>query len=148
MFWLLLLFALLAGAAVPVQTGVNARLARGLNHPAQAALVSFCVGTAVLLAYTLLLGRPWPAAAALRASAPWWAWTGGLLGAFFIASLIFLAPRLGAAALLGATIAGQMLLAVLLDHFGLLGFPTRPLNAWRALGVLLVLAGVALIRRF
>ncbi|HKG23450.1 MAG TPA: DMT family transporter [Blastocatellia bacterium] len=142
-----LLIALIAGAFIPVQTGVNSQLSRWVGHPVLASLVSFLVGTAALLAYTLTLRIPLPAPNSLNQS-PWWVWTGGLLGAFFVTASIIVAPRLGAAITVALIIAGQLLVALALDHFGLLGFPERPLNGWRVLGAILLVIGVALIRRF
>lgn len=118
-----------------------------MGHPVLASLVSFLVGTAALLAYTLILRIPLPAPNSLNQS-PWWVWTGGLLGAFFVTASVIVAPRLGAAITVALIIAGQLLVALALDHFGLLGFPERPLNGWRVLGAILLVIGVALIRRF
>jgi transporter family-2 protein len=59
-----------------------------------------------------------------------------------------LAPRLGVATTIALVVAGQMLAAVALDHYGLLGVPVRPVNAWRGLGAALLVAGVVLLRRF
>ena len=126
---------------------MNSQLSRWVGHPVLASLVSFLVGTAALLAYTLTLRIPLPAPNSLNQS-PWWVWTGGLLGAFFVTASIIVAPRLGAAITVALIIAGQLLVALALDHFGLLGFPERPLNGWRVLGAILLVIGVALIRRF
>jgi transporter family-2 protein len=82
------------------------------------------------------------------AAAPWWIWVGGLCGANYIVIAILLAPRLGAATLIAVTVAGQMLVSIVLDHFGSVGYPVHPVNAWRIVGAGLVLAGVGLIQRF
>ncbi len=79
--------------------------------------------------------------------APWWVWTGGLLGAVFVVTTAALAPTLGAATLLSIAVAGQMTFALLLDHYGLVGFTVRPLSPWRIVGAALVVAGVVLIRK-
>ena len=147
MIWVYLLFALVAGAMMPLQAGINSQLARLMQHSILAALASFAVGTLALFIYALVVRLPFPSPAALR-DAPWWFWTGGLLGAFFVTAATFLAPRLGAATLLGIAITGQMVVSLVLDHYGLIGFPTRPLNVWRIVGAVLLLTGVALVRRF
>ena len=87
MVWLYLLVCLLAGALMPLQAGVNAQLARWVGHPVSASLVSFAVGTLALFAYGAALRPQLPAAEAL-ASAPWWVWGGGLLGAVFVTAAI------------------------------------------------------------
>jgi hypothetical protein len=91
---LFLLLAVLAGAMLPVQTGVNVQLRGLLGQPLAAALVSFLVGTLGLAAVVALLRVPVPVGAAWGRSA-WWHWSGGLLGAAYIAVTIVLAPRLG-----------------------------------------------------
>ncbi|MGH9944471.1 MAG: DMT family transporter [Pyrinomonadaceae bacterium] len=147
MLWLYLLLAALAGAFMPVQAGINSQLARWMSHPVQAAFVSFAVGTLALFAYCVALRQPVPSLGHLGAT-PWWVWTGGLLGAFFVTAATILVPRIGATMLLSASIAGQMGVSLLLDHYGLIGLPERPVSAWRVVGVVLVVAGVLVIRRF
>lgn len=147
MVWLYLLVCLVAGALMPLQAGVNAQLARWVGHPVTASLVSFAVGTLALLAYTLTLRPQLPAHSSL-ADAPWWVWVGGLLGAVFVTAAAAFAPRLGAATFISVTIAGQVLVSVLLDHFGVVGFAARPVTALRLVGALLLVAGVMLIRKF
>ena len=105
-FVLLAVWGLAAGAALAVQSGLNAQLARRLGHPALASCASFLVGTTVLVVYCLALRLPWPSAEEVR-QGPLWAWAGGLLGAFFVVSTVVLAPRLGATGLIAVVIAGQ-----------------------------------------
>ena len=72
---------------------------------------------------------------------------GGLYGAFFVAVAAFGAPRIGVGPLLTAAIAGQLLAAILLDHYGLLGLSRQPVNVEKIAGVVLVLIGAWLVRR-
>ncbi len=145
--WLLLVVAFLAGAVAPVQAGVNSQLRASTGHPAWAALASFTIGTLSLLAYYLVMRLPWPSPSSLL-QAPWWSWLGGLLGAYYVASSIVLAPRLGAAVLVALVIAGQLLVSLVLDHFGLVGFAQHPISPARILGAALLLVGVVLIQRY
>ncbi|MEJ7618498.1 MAG: DMT family transporter [Pyrinomonadaceae bacterium] len=147
MLWLYLLMALLAGAMLPLQAGVNSQLARWTNQTVIAGLISFFVGTLAMIAATVVLRPAWPSVGHL-AQAPWWSWLGGLLGAYFIAAAIIVVPKLGAALFVAIVVAGQTLVAIILDHYGLLGYAVRPLGAWRIVGVALLLAGVWLIRRY
>ena len=143
---LLLLLALAAGALLPVQAGINAQLRSALGSPLAAALVSFLVGTAGLALITLVLRVPIPLQTAWAASA-WWQWIGGLVGAVYVLSTIILAPKLGAATLIAAVVAGQMMASLVLDQYGLVGFPLHPVSAVRLLGAGLVIAGVVLVQR-
>ena len=147
MVWLYLLVCLVAGALMPLQAGVNAQLARWVGHPVTASLVSFAVGTLVLFAYSAAARPELPGFGSL-AAAPWWVWAGGLFGAVFVTAAAAFAPRLGAATFISVTIAGQVLVSVLLDHFGAVGFAERPVTPLRLLGALLLVAGVLMVRKF
>ncbi len=143
---LYLAIVFLAGALIATQAGVNSQLARAVGHPVLAATISFLVGTAALLVGSIGVRGSWTGVAAV-AQAPWWVWTGGLLGAVFVVTSAWLAPTLGAATLLSVAIAGQMTFALVLDHYGLVGFPQRFMSSGRAIGVGLLVAGVVMIRR-
>lgn len=144
-FWLLL--ALVAGAMMPTQAAINNKLAIIVQHPVLSAFISFAVGTVALFGYILLSGIPL-GQLALAKNAPAIAWTGGLLGAFFVAAVVTLVPRLGVALTFSLLVAGQMTLTLIIDHYGLLGVPVREVNWPRVLGILLVIGGVILIRKF
>jgi transporter family-2 protein len=143
--WILL--AVAAGAALPVQGAVNALLRGALGAPLAVGVVSFVVAT---VAMSLLLvpaltvgGEPRPQARSL-ARAPWWGWLGGICGAVYVTSVFTAMPVLGAAVVVGLTVAGQQVAAVLFDRFGLLRLPRRPVTILRLGGVALLLIGVAL----
>ncbi len=141
-----------AGFLMPVQTGINAQLHREVGHPIGAAFVSFFVGTVALaIIYAVLyLGARAPAPALAKfVTAPWYlVYSGGLIGAFAVFTMLTLAPKLGASVLIASFLTGQMIASVALDHYGILGYAEHPVNLWRALGVAFLIAGVFLIRRF
>lgn len=141
--WLAL--AVAAGSVLSVQAGVNSLLARRLGGPLEATLASFLTGLVALIAAGWIKRSPWPGIDRV-VHVPLPMWCGGLLGAFYVGATIFLSPRLGAATLFGVIVAGQMVTAVVLDHFGLLGFAAQPVTALRIVGVVLVISGVVLIR--
>jgi transporter family-2 protein len=143
---LFLLLAVLAGAMLPVQTGVNVQLRGLLGQPLAAALVSFLVGTLGLAAVVALLRVPVPVGTAWSRGV-WWHWSGGLLGAAYIAGTVVLAPRLGAATLIAALVAGQMTASLIVDHFGWVGFAEHPISPLRLAGAALIVVGVVLVRR-
>ena len=140
-----LLLALVAGILIAIQAPTNAILAKASGSPVVAAFISFFVGT-------IALGALVPATSGrvftpeLR-DVPWYAWAGGLYGAVFVAVAAFAAPRIGVGVLLTAAIAGQLIAALILDHYGFFGLPRQPLNLTRIAGVTLVLAGAMLVRR-
>lgn len=141
------LLALLAGLAVAVQTGVNAQLKLVVNNPTLTALLSFSVGTIILLIYVLLSSYHSLPSVNMLAGIPWWKWLGGVMGAFYITTVVIIAPKIGAANTLGFIVAGQLISAVIFDHFGLIGFVIRPITLLRILGVIFLILGVYLIRR-
>ncbi len=139
------LLVMAAGVMIAVQAPTNAMLAKAGGSPVLAALISFIVGTVALTATWLASGnRP---AASVFAGLPWYAWIGGLYGAFFVGAAAFAAPRIGLASLVTIAISGQIVAALLMDHYGLLGLPREPVNIGRIAGAMLVVAGVVLVRR-
>ncbi len=142
-----LLIALLAGAMMPTQAATNNKMAAFVDSPMLAALISFLVGTVALFAYVLLSGVPLSNLAAVK-DAPAIAWVGGFLGAFFVAATVTLVPRLGVAMTFSLIIAGQMIVTLVIDHFGLLGIEAKPVSWPRIAGILLITGGVMLIRKF
>jgi bacterial/archaeal transporter family-2 protein len=145
--YLYLLIALLAGAMMPTQAATNNKMATVVGSPILAALISFVVGTIALFAYALLSGENLSALASAK-DAPPIAWVGGLLGAFFVTAAVTLVPRLGVAMTFSLIIAGQMIVTLIIDHFGLLGVPVKEISIARVGGILLITAGVILIRRY
>ena len=136
--------ALLAGAVLPFQATSNAPVGRALGHPLWGALASLAVSAIVILATALALRTPAPTIGN-AIHGPWWLWVGGVLGAIYVGSAAAVTPRLGAGGFLVCVVAGQMLAAVLVDHFGLMGLATKPLNLARLTGVALILGGAFLV---
>jgi transporter family-2 protein len=137
--------AIVAGAMIPFQAGVNVALARFVGGPSRAALISFAVGTVALFFVALVVSRGLPALKDASA-APWWVWIGGLLGAFYVFGSIVSAPRLGAVALIGAVFAGQAVASLLIDHYGWVGFPEHGVSPARLAGIALLAGGLILVR--
>ena len=148
MTWLLLLpMALAAGMALPTQFAINTQLRSVVGGPVLAAGISFIVGTIVLLGATLVMRRSVPDLAPIL-GAPWWMYTGGLLGAGFVLASVILTPRLGAATTIGLFLTGQVIASIIIDHFGLFRVAVQEATLPRLLGALLIVAGVFLVQRF
>jgi len=140
------LLGLAAGLGLTVQVGMNSQLRRALQSANTAVLISFLVGTTALVVLLLVTRQPLPERSAF-AAVPWWAWLGGMLGAFYVASSTVVAAELGTASLLGLALAGQLATALVIDHFGWLGMPEHPITWVRGAGVVLLGCGVWLITR-
>lgn len=137
---------LVAGLGLTLQVGMNSQLRRVLQSANTAALISFLVGTAALVAMLLATRTPLPARETLSA-VPVWAWFGGILGAFYVASSTIVAAELGTASLLALALAGQLATALVVDHYGWLGLPEHPITWVRVAGVAFLGVGVWLIAR-
>jgi len=142
----MLLLALTAGAFLTVQVGLNAALRTAFGSAGVAALANFMVGILALLAFLLAMRTPLPSREAF-AGAPWWAWLGGMLGAFYVATVTIAGPRLGATVLVAVTVLGQLVAALIVDQYGWLGFPQESITPARILGCALLLGGVYLVLR-
>jgi transporter family-2 protein len=143
---LYLLVGAMAGAGVAAQAVINARLRVIVGAPLWAAATQFTVGLALILLVALATRQPAPLTVGLP-RAPWWIWLGGVFGATFIVVSIVLTPRLGAALMLASMIVGQLVAALLIDHYGLFGAEVIRLTPVRIIGAALLVAGVLLIRR-
>ena len=142
---LLYLAALGAGVSVAVQQVLNGSLRISLQSPAWAGFASYLGGLLMMIVVLLAMREQMPSWKLVTAT-PWWAWSGGVLGGVFILLVILLLPSLGAATLLALVVAGQMLAAVVMDHFGAFGLSTHHVSVSRLLGIALVIAGVVLIK--
>ena len=140
--WSYLVFALLAGAMLPIQFGINAQLATWVGGSIRAAFGPFVVGAAALLVAVLFAQRGLPDRAG---DAPWWVGSAAFLGAFYVLGSIATAPKLGAATLVALILAGQAIASLLVDH-GWVGFEEDLTAPLRVAGVVLLAAGVALVR--
>ncbi len=149
MFTMALFFivlAVLAGGMLPVQGVVNAQLGRVLDNVVLATLISFVVGSLTLLV-VFLARNNWTDGSGLQRlpQVPPVLYIGGILGAFYVTLVALLIPKIGVANTMIAIILGQVLLSLLLDHFGFLGIEVREVNWLRILGASLVLSGLVLV---
>ncbi|UTW58067.1 DMT family transporter [Kordiimonas sp. SCSIO 12603] len=137
--------ALFAGAVLPLQALINARLGTAVGGASSASAISFAVGTLGLMIFLAVTKMPNFNTAQL-ASLPWWAWIGGLLGAYFVATATMTAPVLGAASMVALVIGGQVVASLFLDHYGIMN-EAQPINWQKASGALLLIIGVYMITR-
>ncbi|MGI8935467.1 MAG: DMT family transporter [Phormidesmis sp.] len=139
-----LLAALAGGSVLPVQVALNTLLRRYVGEPMQVTFISYLAGALASLTICGLARYPLPTASALTQTS-WWMWVGGCLGTFYVWSTIFAAPKVGAALTLALTIAGQMIAALFLDHYGAIGLAQYSATPTRITGVVLVILGVSLV---
>jgi len=140
------LLAFIAGAFLPIQGGLNNRFGKALESPVYASMISFVVGALVLIGY-ITVTRQDVVLSGLK-TAPAYLWLAGALGAFYVTVVIYAFPRIGPALTFSLVVAGQMVIAVILEHYNILVAHPHPISFMRILGILLVLTGVIVIRKF
>ena len=134
-----------AGGLIALQAPINSTLGRSVGT-FQAAFVSFLVGT-IALAVVATLARGGLGQVGEVRSVAWYYLTGGLMGAVYVTSVLVTVRSLGVGGVTAATIAGQLTLAVVVDHFGWLGVERQAITLTRVAGIVLLAAGVALVVR-
>ena len=137
---------LLAGIMMTVQSGINSQLRAAIQHPLLAALISFLSGTAALIVLVMLSKQAIPTLQTFG-SISWYKWTGGLLGAFIVTVSLVSVARIGASNMFVLIIAGQLLTALIIDHYGMLGLQQSTITLQKTIGVLLLVAGVYLVTK-
>lgn len=145
------LLSFLSGFTATLQSGINSRLREKAGSPVLSSLISFTVGTlalALIFCYSLINKSYTLTGENSLNGIKWWMLTGGLLGAFYVYTTIIVSPKIGFANMFSLIICGQILLSVLFDHYGILGNAVHTLNPIRAIGVILLVAGVYLIQKF
>lgn len=144
--WLAITF--LAGLLIPAQAAMNARMRTFVGNPLYSAGINFLVGLIALTVVTAVstrLGQEGAWRESLQA--PWWAWCGGCIGVLIVLSGVLVIPRTGAALFTATIMIGQLAGALVLDHYGLFGLPTRSITPSRVVGVLLLLIGIWFVQR-
>lgn len=140
-----LFFAAGVGLAMATQTAVNSQLRQYLNSPIQAAFFSFLAGTICLAIMMLVMmwnGSATKPTLSQLNEIPVWLWVGGLLGVYAVTASIYTAPKLGFLTFTGLVLFGQVIMSMLLDHFGLIGVEKNPVNWQRLLGAILIAIGI------
>lgn len=140
------LFAIAAGSANPVQSGANAQLNKGLANPIWSALFVYAIGLAGVVILQLILREAIPSFTS--DALPWWAWTGGLVSIGSTVAGLTLAQKMGSGVFTGLSLTASLLMSIVLDQFGLMGFKPHPASGLRLAGSALMILGLWLIAKF
>lgn len=140
------LLPLAGGALIAAQAPINARLRLILTSPVGSGLISFVIGTMILVAAVAVAGDAGAVSGNLGGG-PWWAYLGGAFGAFFVVATLLAAPRVGVTTTFVAVIAGQVAAATLIDRFGWLGQRSIPFSTERVAALALLLVALILLLR-
>ncbi|WP_100486790.1 DMT family transporter [Sporolactobacillus pectinivorans] len=143
-----LLWGVAAGMVSPAQTSINAKLRVAVDSPFLASLISFAIGTLLLVLIILIMEHRLKFDLRIIPKSRWWIWIGGPLGVIFVTSNILLLPILGAELTVTAILCGQMMIALIIDHFGWFGVTQHKINWQRIVGFALMITGIVLIQHF
>jgi transporter family-2 protein len=138
--------SLIVGALITFQPPMNAILTRATGNPFGATVISILVALTTALLILTVTGRGDLSRAALT-SVPWWVYLAGVIGALYVASGAVIAPVTGGLLFFVCVIAGQLIGATIIDHFGAFGLAVREITIWRVMGLVLVMSGAVMVLR-
>ncbi|MFD1671990.1 DMT family transporter [Agrilactobacillus yilanensis] len=145
--WLWRCFGIFTGMLSASQTAINGHLGKILNSPFQSAFISFLVGTLALCLILLVL-RPKFNWQTVKQKNTWWMWLGGCFGALYVLGNTYLAPIIGTGLTVVVVLTGMIAGSLLIDNFGWLNTPKRPVSIIQILGLLVMGLGIVAIRLF
>lgn len=135
---------LLAGIGIPILAALNAALGVRIGSPAAAATVLFIVAFLSCLCVVMVTGT---GAFARIASAPKHLLLAGVLIAFYVLTITYIAPTFGVGNAVFFVLLGQLISAAVIDHFGLFGARETALSTTRILGIAVMATGVFITQK-
>ncbi|MHA8111495.1 DMT family transporter [Lactobacillaceae bacterium Melli_B4] len=143
---MIIILGIIAGLILPIQTSINTNLKDySKGTPFLASMMSFMVGTIVLLFATILHGDSLLISSTVINNQPWWIWLGGLLGVIGLSTNVIIFPYLGAVQTVTMPIFGQILMSMIIDNFGFFDSPLHQFTIVRFLGIILLSIGILMI---
>lgn len=140
--WTLLAFSI--GCFIPFQGIITSNLAQKIQHPFGAAFINF-LGGALLFAIAISFSPVAFPSFKKFSTIPWYLFTGGIVGSIFIFGAVFALPKIGASIFFGQIVLGQLLMTLIVDHYGILGLPVHKIDSVRVIGISLLISGSFLI---
>ena len=144
LFWQIL--ALMSGFCLAIQPAVNGHLGIGISSGIQAALISFLIGTILLIAINVILKQMRNVKKAFQKKAPWWFYMGGFLGALYVFFALVITPEIGTGAFVIFVLIGQMIVSLLIDNYGLLRSRVRKVSMIQIIGLIVMLIGAGIVK--
>jgi bacterial/archaeal transporter family-2 protein len=136
---------LVAGIGIPVMAALSAHVGTKYGSPAFAASVLFMVALSISVAFLFSVEgglRPFP-----KTALPFYFYSGGVLVAFYVLTVTWVAPQFGIGNSVAFVLLGQIISMAAIDQFGLLGAPTHAITLQRSIGFVLMAVGVFLAVR-
>ena len=136
-------WSVLAGAGIPLIGVLNSGVARSVGNPYAATAIMFAIAALIALGLALpLYGHP--TIAQLGSASPI-SYGAGLLIGFYGLSATIIIPRLGAASFIAFILVAQLLTSAAVDQFGLFGMVRRPVDITKMVGLIVIVAGIAVM---
>ena len=141
----MIIFAIIIGLIIPVQTAVNTKLSVSLKSSLLGSAISFIVGT-IFLGLIILFSKSYLTLTTLQISKyPLWIWTGGIFGVIGLTTNILLFPKIGSIQTVLMPLIGQILMSAMIDSFGWFGAIIHQFNMNKLLGIIFAFGGTILI---
>ena len=141
----LLLLGIVSGGMITLQSVLNANLGKRAGTLGSVLLLTLVsIGALVILVLVFPKTANWQD---IPGISEWHLYIGGVLGVMILAAPIFLVPQIGATATLAAVVVGQLVFAIVIDHFGLFGVVIQTIDIWRISGVVLLILGVIFVSK-
>ena len=144
--FIFVILALITGALIPVQASTNAAFSKSIGNPYITGVMVLLTGLIAALLFITLSKTRIPAPAEFK-SAPLYSYAGGLIVCTYVIMITVITPKLGVANAIGLIVTGQIICAVIIDHFGLFGAAVRTIDAQRLTGALMMIGGIYLVMR-
>ncbi|MEK4745024.1 MULTISPECIES: DMT family transporter [unclassified Bacillus (in: firmicutes)] len=147
--WIWRIVGIMAGMLMAIQIAINGQLGKVLHSSSHAALVSFFVGTITLIIIVGIIDRSYTnIKEPIKQSAPWWIWLGGILGGSYVLINVYLVDQIGNGQTVILTLFGQIIGSLMVEQFGLLNSLKNRVKPIQIFGLIVMIAGVFLIRVF
>ncbi|MDR5048319.1 DMT family transporter [Bacillus thuringiensis] len=147
--WIWRIVGIMAGMLMAIQIAINGQLGKVLHSSSHAALVSFFVGTIILIIIVGIIDRSYTnIKEPIKQSAPWWIWLGGILGGSYVLINVYLVDQIGNGQTVILTLFGQIIGSLMVEQFGLLNSLKNRVKPIQIFGLIVMIAGVFLIRVF
>lgn len=145
--WIWRVVGVLAGMLMAIQIAINGQLGKVLHSSSHAALVSFFVGAMTLIVIVGVIDRSYTnIKEPFKHSAPWWVWIGGILGGSYVLINVFLVNQIGNGQTVILALFGQITGSLMVERFGLFNSLKNRIKPMQVFGLIVMIAGVFLIR--
>ncbi len=136
--------AFIAGAAIATQAAMNAQLGSLLKSSLLATCIAFLMSWVFASCALIASSQSFPSIADFKL-VPSYLWLSGLLSVLGVGLFYFLIPKMGAGSMMTFALAGQVLVALIISHYGWFDSAVKPIRFITLLGIVVLIVGVAML---